>query len=345
MRYFKDLSSFNNDLLIAELQSLLASQLAIDIADVTKYLFVPLYGGIGDCLPAAVFASQIHKYHSIAKERIYFLVSRSKAELIPLMNLDEYRYSILEDSFLPKLASLTGFGVGRIAYSTKAYIMNGGLEPLMLAHSIPFLDIIKASFKLPLRLEYQYQLAVNISSAQDELRSKGISFSEEESNVILFPYSSFGERLPHKSWQEIAEALIESGFSVYTNTSNKTLTPAIKHSMHKLMLNYEEIPGSLPLSVSLNALAYLFLHFPCIPVHGQGGIAYFTALLPARKRFAIYSMPKQFDLMSKLTSSHKESKLILPHSQWNSFELNLPGRFQTYYNTKDEIRSLVNHVR
>ena len=192
-RYFPDFVWSASSDCKERLYSSLAEIFSLSTDQIRKSVVIPIYGGLGDSIPALVFSSYISSHHHLNEQNILYLLASSKKSLLELFQFPSPNVAIVDDNKIPYFAPLAGFGRGRVAFSTKTYIFDGSIEPLISAHSIPFLDIIKASFKLPLTLPYKAKLRVDM--AQVDKYSVNNLFDSNKINIILFPYSSYGREL------------------------------------------------------------------------------------------------------------------------------------------------------
>ena len=338
-RYFLDysISSFQSK---ASAAKLLTNICNIKMSQLLDHIYIPIYGGLGDAVPALVFASKIRTIHNLKKHQLKLIVSETKKELLPLFKNDFSSCIFTEDKIFDSIAPLTGFQAGQVAFSTKGYIAGGILEPLISAHSIAAHDIIKASFKLPLTLSYEYSLSIDFKAAHKELLPFLPLLESNSKIALLFPYASHGKRISTFFWKKLANSLTSMGFLVFTNTLNKTASLCRPH----ILPQYDALPGTSPLPLSLNALCALYHKFRVHSFHSQSGICHLTALLPAVQRTVIYhpvSIPK-----SHFTSSCQSNQFITPSTSWDALGPQLQGRFtelSTNQLTKDYLKHMICH--
>lgn len=330
-KYYPDYPSVLAPQQLHQLYKAASTILNIDASDFFNYIYVPIHNGLGDAIPAIAFSKKLSELHNIPQEKIFYVVADSKVDLIDLFDINSFQFKVVDDKFIPRFAPFNGFGYGKFIFSSKAYIMQGSLAPLMYAHSIPFVDIIKACFKVPLTTSFESPLNIIEDDAISEYAELKVMIKSNKPNILLFPYSSFGARIDIKFWETIASILLAEGFSVFTNISNNTQASILKEKQHNLSNIYAPVKGTIPLKLSLNLLSYLFHRFPFIPIHSQGGIAYLTALLPSPKRIMIYQTFSNIFHKTSLTSSTSATSYIFPNDKWDSVENNLPGMFETFY--------------
>ena len=130
-RYFIDysISSFQSKAAAAKLLTKICN---IKMPQLLDYLFVPIYGGLGDSIPALVFASKISSIHGLKQRQLKLIVSEKKKDLFPLFKHHFGSCVFTDDKHFDSIAPLTGFQAGQVAFSTKGYISGGILEPLIL---------------------------------------------------------------------------------------------------------------------------------------------------------------------------------------------------------------------
>ena len=184
-----------------------------------------------------------------AKNIIVLARERSR-DLLSLYSNDTFDH-VIYFATLPNFATSSGGKVFNVLHRpSKSYSNYGRLGPVFNTFCIPYVDQYRIGLGLPLNSKFTPPV-LPTTFKEPSLKNFDVANS-----VILFPYSNTWDSPPIHFWEKLASILIENGFTVFTNTTNKVASSKSRQDNSKFKA-HSPISGTLPLKCSIPELLYI----------------------------------------------------------------------------------------
>jgi hypothetical protein len=244
--------------------------------DSSNTWYINVYGGIGDALAILGHLREFRRVHQAS--RIILLSRQSLSDLLSFYGEDFDAAIWLENDFPLGPQYGDRFEPNSLICSSKSYVFRGAWIDFAVSNRIPVFDWFKFGLRLPMNAAFRHPGIPRIShDLERKLASSGLAQSR---SVILFPYTNFGPRLSLGFWERLADALLQSGYNVFTNIRNSNTNPLAVSKQHETRSDYPPIQGTKALSCGI-ADVVMALEFAGFGLFGSGGMAFLGACTAA----------------------------------------------------------------